>query len=253
MAMYTDWLSTGTGLALLQEESRQVAGALENIFGDQLLQIGRWGDPGVFRRFARTRRTAVVGPALAPGVDLVSAPDSLAIGGDCIDAVLLPHVLETADDPHGILREVDRILRPDGHLVVLGFNPLGWWGLRHYLSRRSFPGGVQRMISEHRLRDWLSLLNYGVHRTDFYYFVPPVYRATPAAGPAGESGLAAEAAAVRPRMGSLAGLGRWPVLASCYIVVARKEVFTLTPIRPAFRRPARLVGGLVNPTTRNAA
>ena len=60
------------------------------------------------------------------------------------------------------LREVDRILRPDGYVVVAGFNAWGWWGVRHYLSRRRFPAGGQRMVSEHRLRDWLQLLDYTV-------------------------------------------------------------------------------------------
>ena len=46
---------------------------------------------------------------------------------------------------------------------------------------------------------------------------------------------------------------RWHPLASCYLLVARKEVITLTRIRPAVRRRTQLVGGLVNPSTRNVA
>ena len=157
--MRSDWLQSGTGIALLREESCQVAAAFESIFGDQFLQIGAWGEGQLFRQFARTRRYAVVAARPAPGVDLISAPEQLAIAPDSIDAVFLPHTLETAEDPHDVLREVDRILRPDGHLVVLGFNPWGWWGLRHYLSRRRFPAGGHRMISEFRLHDWLRLLS----------------------------------------------------------------------------------------------
>ena len=117
--MRSDWLQSGTGIALLREESYQVAGAFESIFGDQFLQIGAWGEGQLFRQFARTRRYAVVAARPAPGADLVSTPEQLAIAPDSIDAVFLPHTLETAEDPHDVLREVDRILRPDGHLVVL--------------------------------------------------------------------------------------------------------------------------------------
>ena len=209
-----EWLETGTGRRLLVEESRRVRQALEGIFGDQFVQIGQWR-PREYRTFSRTRRSAVIGDQIREGVDLVSALDCLAIADDSVDVALLPHVLETHDDPHGVLREVDRILRSDGHIVILGFNPVSWWGLRHFLSRRKFPNGIQRMISEHRLRDWLRLLNFSVSHASFQYFQSPI--------------------------------------AGGYLLVARKELFTVTPIKPAWNRPRRMVGQLVNPTTRNAA
>jgi SAM-dependent methyltransferase len=249
------WLQTGTGIGLLQEEARQVGLALDSIFGDQLLQLGQWGGAGLFRQFARTRRAAVMDSTAGPGVDLVSALDDLAIGTDSIDAVLLPHVLERSAEPHAILREVDRVLRADGHVVILGFNPLGWWGLRHYVSRKQFPAGTRRMISESGLRDWLRLLNFSVQASHFYHYSPPWLRHLPPAGhfptPA-EVASGAVSAHVRPT-GVWQRLTRRSAFASCYLLVARKEVFAVTPLRPAFRRRAQLVGGLVNPTTRMAA
>ncbi len=247
--MRAHWLETGTGTDLLREESRQVAAAFENIFGDQFLQIGTWGDPGLFRRYARTRRYAVVAPVSGPGVDFLSAPEDLAVATDSIDAVFLPHVLETTADPHAVLREVDRILRPDGHVVITGLNPWGWWGVRHYLSRRRFPTGSQRMVSEFRLRDWLHLLDYHVQPARFHHLAAPVYRpftTVPAQSPQGDRD--AGQWPLTP-----AHFRRWHPLASCYLLLARKEVFTVTPIRPVFRRRTQLVGGLVNPSTRNAA
>lgn len=236
------WLETGTGESLLREEARQAAAAMDSIFGDQCLQIGAWGHGGVFRPFARTRRFALLDDHPGPGVDLVAAPDDLGIQGDCIDAVLLPHTLETTADPHALLREVDRILRPDGQVVLLGFNAWGAWGLRHHLSRGGFPAGGQRMISERRLRDWLALLDYRVDPAQFYHFVAPLYRS--AAGPPGPEPVTLPVP-LQPR--------GWHPLAACYLLVARKQGLTMTPVRPAFRRRPQLVGGLVNPTTRNAA
>jgi SAM-dependent methyltransferase len=204
---------------------------------------------------------------------MVSAPDALAITADSIDAVLLPHTLELVDDPHAVLREVDRVLRPDGNLVVLGFNPWGWWGLRHALSRQGFPPRGQRMISDGRLSDWLRLLEFRVHHSASYYFVPPVLRGTVPrhgrqqrqeqrndqrhdqrhddTGSFGQPGL-------RERLGgrlapALQLFQRVPIFAGCYVLVARKQLYTVTPIRLAWRRRASLVGGLVNPTTRNVA
>lgn len=247
--MRSHWLETGTGAALLREESRQVAAVFESIFGDQLLQIGAWGPPDLFRRSARTQRYAIVAAGRGPGVDFVSSPEELAVASDSIDAVFLPHVLETTDDPHAVLREVDRILRQDGHVVITGFNSWGWWGFRHYLSRGRFPEGGQRMVSEYRVRDWLKLLDYSVQPGRFHHIAAPLYRQSrtvgddPGPAESGDWEYGSPGASYR----------RWNPLASCYLLVARREVFTVTRIRPAFRRRTQLVGSLVNPTTRNAA
>lgn len=273
MTQTPGWLNTLTGRNLLREEVRQVRRALDNVFGDQFLQIGAWGEVGLFRRLARTRRAAVATEGPTTGADLVCAPDALALVPDSIDAVLLPHTLERASDPHSVLREVDRVLRPDGNLVVLGFNPWGWWGLRHALSRSGFPGGTQRLISDGRLHDWLRLLDFKVCHSAFYYFVPPVLRGAPPrharpvrsiegpehAAPVTHEATGRQARTSRRRQLSAAlarGMDvfrRGPLFAGCYVLVARKQTYIVTPIRPAWKRRAALVTGLVNPTTRNAA
>jgi SAM-dependent methyltransferase len=274
------WLNTLTGRNLLREEVRQVRRALDSVFGDHFVQIGNWGDAGLFRRLARTRRAAVFTTDPREGGDAVMAPDCLAIASDSVDAVLLPHTLELADDPHAVLREIDRILRPHGHIVVLGFNPMGWWGIRHALSRRRFPPETQRLISERRLCDWLRLLDFTVGAARYYYFVPPLVRGAPprhgrsrADGRvAAQTTFAASAlhestgpvasetpAPVSRRSGIPRGVSArrpfpaWFAFAGCYALVACKQQFVVTPIRPAWKRRTALVGGLVNPTTRNAA
>ena len=120
--------------------------------GEQLLQIGAWGARNSFLRYARTQRRALIDWRSGFGADLISDAEQLAVASDSIDAVLLPHTLERAESPHALLREVDRILRPDGHLLVLSFAPGGLWGLRHLLAARGFPNGRERMIREGRLR-----------------------------------------------------------------------------------------------------
>lgn len=230
-----DWFDTSVGLSLLREEDWQVRMALDDIFGDQFLQIGTWGRRS-FRKHSRTRRAAVVGESAADGVDFLSSLDVLAVADDAIDVAVLPHVLETHDDPIGVLREVDRILRSDGRIVILGFNPVSLWGLRHWLSRRQFPTGIRRMISEHRLRDWLRLLNFSVDHSSFQFFQSPMFRPAPPRRATG-----------RPTW------RRFAPFAGVYMLVARKELYTVTPIMPVWTRRRRMVGSLVNPTTRNAA
>lgn len=63
--------------------------------------------------------------------------DELPFASASIDLVVLPHVLEFAEEPHQILREVERVLIPEGQVIICGFNPVSLWGARHVWSRWS--------------------------------------------------------------------------------------------------------------------
>ena len=95
---------------------------------------------------------------------------NLPFASESIDLIVLPHVLEFATDPHQILREVDRVLRPEGRLIISGFNPASLWGARQYLSRLVGTPYLPRdgqFISLIRTKDWLELLNFSLDRGHF--------------------------------------------------------------------------------------
>jgi SAM-dependent methyltransferase len=255
-----DWLDSPQGAQLLVSEATEMRRVLEGVFGDHLVQIGAWGGTA-FIEAARTRRSFVIADAPTGSASLRSHLDELSIASDSVDAVLLPHILESHADPHTVLREAERILRPDGRLIVSGFNPHGFWGVRHLVSRRCFPPGAGHLISERRLRDWLRLLNLSVRDSHFYYFRLPFARV-----PRADTDLqvhdsppawAARNTVTRQMHGVMSSLwhrvSTWPPFGACYITTARKEMYTVTPVRQVWRRRRRLVGGLVNPSTRNAA
>lgn len=227
------------GLALLASESAAVEQALAQIFGLQLLQVGSWGLPDQFLRYARTRRQSLLAAESGTGVAAISRPSRLSIESDSVDVVLLPHTLEIDPQPHQVLREADRVLVGEGHLIVLGFNPWSAWGLRHVVSRRRFPVGARRLIPEKRLSDWLSLLGMDVAESVHHLHAPPINRES-----------------LQRRLGSLEGVGRRVLspLPGAYVLVAQKRVYSVTPVRPSWSRTRhRVAGGLVEPTTRSAA
>jgi len=222
-----EWLGTVSGQNLLEQERRLTGQALESVFGDQIVQIGGWGTANALMSQARTQFAVVLNQQAVVGVGALTSPTRLGVRSDSVDAVLLPHTLEFSDDAHTVLREVHRVLRPDGRLIVLGFNPRSWWGLRNRFSR-GYPPGARRHVSAPRLSDWLRLLSIRVDSVDPVYARPPRHQFE-------------------------AFMQRSGCCASAYLLMATKETVPMTVIRPRLSRAPRLVGSLVNPSTRNVA
>lgn len=229
-----EWLATPLGRTLLAREQAAVAGALEHVFGTQILQVGHWGPSGTFLPHARTQRRALVAEPGAPG-DFVSHASSLAVLQGSVDAVLLPHTLEFEPEPHEVIREVDRVLVGEGHLLVLGFEPLSWWALRHRLSEKGFPPGLTHMLSRGRLRDWLRLLGFDVLEVRRFLHTLPVARLH---GGAIERQLERTGQCLGGHFGSV------------YVLKAKKRVYTLTPVRPQRRRSRTSLVGRLEPAAR---
>jgi SAM-dependent methyltransferase len=115
-----------------------------------------------------------------------------------------------------VLREADRSLIPDGHLVILGFNPYSLWGLRRMLSRKGkrMPWGA-RFQSLSRLKDWLGLLGFDTLHSHYLFQRPPVQNKR----------FLEKLYASRPARSE----GR-RLLSATYILVARKRTVVMTPI-----------------------
>jgi hypothetical protein len=238
-AALSAWWESPLGGALLAAESELLGAALEDVFGWELLQIGAWGGARELLAGSRTRRQSLLSmPALAGGADIIARPSQLPVMSDCVDAALLPHTLEFAPDPYAILREADRVLVSEGHLLLLGFRPFSLWGMRARWSRAGFPPGMRRVLSERLVREWLVLLGYEVVAEQRYLYLGPWSR-----------GLAASEGTGRMLRAGLT----YPLPAGAYLLKARKRVYTLTPIRPRVREKAAVIGGLVKPTTRSQA
>lgn len=233
------WLETPFGQALLAQEARVVEEAFDGIFGEQCLQLGLWGEPNTFLRFARTQRSACIidWPNLTGGEKpgAIGQLHRLPVASDTVDAVLLPHTLDYSDNrSHAILREAGRVLHPHGHIVVLSFKPGGLWGLRRLVPGAGLPPAADKLISDRQLSDWLRLLDMHIHGVTRYFFRWPL---------PGNKGSSNELWESRGRR-------FWPELAACYILTAQKRVVPLTPVTKPWRKRPKVVGGIVEPTAR---
>jgi len=90
--------------------------------------------------------------------------------------VAMLHALEFSPNPHQLLREVERVLRPEGQLLLAGFNPLSLWGVKRWLGPRGAYPWSGQFLRLSRIRDWLSLLGFELAAGRMVCYAPPVNR-----------------------------------------------------------------------------
>ena len=163
-----EWIDTPLGRYLLEREQDYFDGAVADVFGYNALQVGM-PEVDLLRasRIPLRARVAPEGP-----VDMRADFRDLAISSNSIDLVVLPHVLEFAEHPHQILREVARAMMPEAHVVISGFNPLSLWGWRRFFNRADYPWRG-RFITLMRVKDWLALLGFEVIGGQMACYAPP--------------------------------------------------------------------------------
>ena len=168
------WLDSPQGRHVLGWESARIDGIVADIFGYNALQLGL-PERDLLRENRIPFRQKAGSPAPAAAVDVNCDLRQLPFAANSIDLVVMPHVLEFYDDPHQILREVERILIPEGQIVLTGFNPYSLWGLRRRLpgTGSGFPWQGQ-YLSATRTKDWLQLLGFEVDRGRLGCYLPPI-------------------------------------------------------------------------------
>jgi SAM-dependent methyltransferase len=235
-----EWFDGPPGSDLGQLEFERLALVLPELFGYHIVYVGGgWAEPAMQHSPISHRVSflpAVTGPSTGKGC-VVCEPESLAIAADTVDVLILPHVLEFSDNPHKVLREVDRVLIGEGHLVLLGFNPWSLWGIwRMLLLWKDEPPWCGHFYGLARIRDWLSLLDFEIVQTQRFFFRPPM----------------ASRRALQ-RLDFMEKLGRhlWPVAGGAYMIVARKRIVPLTPVRMRWRaRRGLIASGIAEPSAR---
>lgn len=230
------WFDSPLGCSLQAVEANHLRGVLANLYGTVAVQLGRIG------------RLDLMDACVAPTrimLDLVAEPRNVLVRGfpellpfdtKSVDVALLPHTLDFCADPHQVLREVNRILSPEGHVVILGFNPASLWGLRrlftHKPRRAPWCGHFFRLT---RVKDWLSLLEFELTHGSMLYYRPP---------------LARESMMERLHFMDKTGDRWWPLVAAVYLVVAKKRVPGVTPLPLKWKTEAAVGHAAAEPTGR---
>lgn len=234
----SEWLETPPGRYVLDWEEGEFDKMVVDVFGYRAVQLGLLRLPALRANrmpflFAavdphETDASPCDGPLL-PRV--VTRLEELPFAAHSLDLLVLPHALEFAEDPHQVLREVERVLIPEGHVVISGFNPHSLWGARQLIGRalsRPFLPRSGQFLSMTRLKDWLKLLDFEVGRG-----VHGCYRLP----------LRSESWMARGAFMDRAGQRWWSIFGAVYVLSAVKRVHGMRLIGHPWReaRGARAV------------
>lgn len=201
---------------MLDWELAQFDSAVDDVFGFRALQIGL-PELDFLRQNRIPWRFSL---ALEPGAAVAADPLQLPIETQSLDLVALPHVLEGHHNPHDVLREAERVLRPEGQIVISGFNTLSLWRVRQLVPLEKNPPWDSKFIGLMRLREWLRVLGFELNGGMFGCYAPPFRDQT---------------WLQRFRFMEKAGARWWPIAGGVYVVRAIKRVHGMRVVTPAWR------------------
>ena len=173
-ANINDWYQTPLGLYLFDELQTALNPVLSTTFGYHSLQIGSTSMADQLLDACRVKHHYSLDSENIEA-DLQAYPSLLPIANDSVDLVVLMHHLSVTSEPHAILREVSRVLIPEGKLIIIDFNPLSLWGVRHFfqswLEHVPWSG---HYYTARRLKDWMQLLGFDQQKHLKVGYMPPI-------------------------------------------------------------------------------
>lgn len=232
------WYQSTAGLYLRAKEQALYDQAVVDLFGFNALQMGCLQMDLLSNSRIPNRFTADEWHVATPNNHLSCSDDFLPFAEQSLDLLLLPHRLEFSSRPHQTLREAERVLLHEGHLLISGFNPMSTWGFagklkKIFSSKQTYPWHGH-FIGLTRMKDWLALLGFEIISVQMACHIPPF-----------------EAASWQQRFCFLDQLGG-NMLGGVYFIVAKKRVTGMTPIKPNWKGASLASHLITRPTQKDA-
>jgi len=225
------WYATLRGQVFAEKLQEALTPWLEGIFGYHAVQLGHL-PPSISLLDSSRINHKIVADYPQEG-DLRCQPEALPFAADSVDLLIVAHCLEYSSDPHAVLRELERVLVPEGRVVIIGIDPWTFWGAWQMLKRSSYP-----LYTQGRIKDWLAVLGFEYQRSQLLSMLN--LRIPKSLSQSTKTAQLANVLAAN--------------IAGGYLMLAQKRVTTITPIKPRWERRPRLTGGrLVEPAARTSS
>jgi SAM-dependent methyltransferase len=238
------WFGSFPGRSILDAEQKMLPSLLANYYGNQIVLIGTPHQQSLIKSNSIPNRI-LLSPLFNKHtqqtiLNIESDLMELPIASGSVDLVLLPHILEFLDNPRQLFSEACRIVKPEGHIIICGFNPFSMWGLRNRFSKHTKIPWSGNFIQPGTIKKWLGLADFKITRQTKILYRPPVPYEK-----------------LFNHLKFLEWLGPkcYAPFGGIYILIAQAKVIPLTPIKLSWKQKisdVRLPAiGIPRPSTRN--
>ena len=211
-----EWFKSPLGQYLLALEYDYINPVVMDTFGFYAIQMGNFDidfldQSRIQNKFSLNSNHA----------DLMTSNEALPFDEASVDLLIAPHILEQMVEPYELLKEIHRVLMPEGRLIITGFNPASLWGLKRLLSFDiDYPWNA-KFISLSKIKEWLPIVGLEMIEGKMGCYVPPIQQSS-----------------WLKKIHAMEKLGDrwWPMLGGFYFLVIQKRVHGMTTIKPSWKK-----------------
>ena len=211
-----EWFKSPLGQYLLSLEYGYINPIVMDTFGFYAIQMGNFDID--FLDHSRIPNKFSLNSNHA---DLMASNEALPFDEASVDLIIAPHILEQMAEPYELLKEIHRVLMPEGRLIISGFNPMSLWGIKKLLSFDiDYPWNT-KFIPLSKIKEWLPIIGLEMAEGKMGCYVPPIQQFS-----------------WLKKLHTMEKLGDrwWPMLGGFYFLVIQKRVYGVTPIRPLWKK-----------------
>ena len=211
-----EWFKSPLGQYLLSLEYGYINPIVMDTFGFYAIQMGNFDID--FLDHSRIPNKFSLNSNHA---DLMASNEALPFEEASVDLLIAPHILEQMAEPYELLKEIRRVLIPEGRLIISGFNPMSLWGIKRLLSFDiDYPWNT-KFIPLSKIKEWLPIIGLEMVEGKMGCYVPPIQQSS-----------------WLKKLHTMEKLGDrwWPMLGGFYFLVIQKRVHGMTPIRPLWKK-----------------
>ncbi len=239
---WNHWTQAFLGVELLEIEKRLLSKLLLQSYSKHAVLIGVPGQNSLLQN-SSTSSQLLITPLRSKkdnNIQFIEGDwNELPFYSGSVDLVILPHSLEHIDNPHQALAEACRIVKPEGSIIIFGFNPYSLWGMQALLEKKKGSDNIAgggNFLSANLLKKWLTLADFELVKHRSLLFRPPI------ANPKTFQNL---------RVIEWIGEKFFLPLGGVYMLMAKAKVIPLTPIRLHWKQQlAGMSVTLAGPTIR---
>ena len=163
-----DFYKTSLGVSFLNIEKKFINDSIDDVFGFYAIQVGACSHD--FLSSNRIKDKFVVDRFSS---DIIAESYSLPLESDSVDLIVAPHILDFSIYPQDSLREIVRVIKPGGHLVITFFNYYSLFSIFNSLRSNNYKL-INNKNTLSRIKDWLNLLNVKIVSSKLGFYNLPV-------------------------------------------------------------------------------